>query len=98
MTKTLTRSNLSDALNRELGISHVESSELVDTTINEIINALTNHDTVKLSSFGTFDVRKKNARMGRNPKTKKDVPITARTVVTFHASNVLTQRANKTSS
>jgi len=95
MTQTLTRSDLAEAINHELGISHMESSELVDATINEIAQELAKHNAVKLSSFGTFDVRKKNARMGRNPKTKKDVPISARTVVTFHSSNILTQRANK---
>ncbi len=94
MTKTLTRADIADAVYRELGLSYVESADLVDSVINEIIDELGKHNSVKLSSFGTFEIRKKNARMGRNPKTKEEIPITARSVVSFHASNVLSKRVN----
>lgn len=95
MTKTLTRADIADAVYRELGLSYVESADLVDAMIDEIIQELEAHNTVKLSSFGTFEIRKKNARMGRNPKTKEEIPITARSVVTFHASNILSKRVNE---
>ena len=95
MTKTLTRADIADAVYTELGLSYVESADLVDAVIDEIIEELTAHRSVKLSSFGTFDIRQKNARMGRNPKTKESIPITARSVVSFHASNILSKRVNK---
>lgn len=93
--KTLTRADLADKLYAELGLSFSESSDLVDATIEEIIKALENKETVKLSSFGTFETRDKKARMGRNPKTKEEIPITARRVVTFHASNILVKNINE---
>ncbi len=95
---TLTRAELADDVYRKLGISHAESAELVDTVIEEIVTALQRDDQVKLSSFGTFSLRKKSQRMGRNPKTKEEIPITARRVVTFHASNLLVKRVNKNAS
>ncbi len=93
--KTLTRADLADKLYAELGLSFSESSDLVDATIEEIIKALENGEAVKLSSFGTFETRDKKARMGRNPKTKEEIPITARRVVTFHASNILVKNINE---
>jgi len=94
MTRTLTRADIADAIYRELGISHAESSEMVDAMVEEIIKALETEEVVKLSSFGTFSVRSKNARMGRNPKTKEEIPISARKVVGFRASNVLNKLIN----
>jgi len=94
MGETLTRAHLADTIYQELGLSHTESSELVDAVIDEIINALEEGESVKLSSFGTFEIRQKNERIGRNPKTKVEIPITARKVVSFHASNVLMKRIN----
>ena len=95
MTKTITRADLADAVYRDIGFSHAESSELIDSFFEEISNALAEGDSVKLSSFGTFSVRQKKARMGRNPKTKEEIPITSRKVVSFHASNVLTGSINE---
>lgn len=93
--QTLTRADLSAAVYREIGMSLSESSQLVDTVLEEISNALAAGDSVKLSSFGTFSLREKKARVGRNPKTGVEVPITPRTVLTFNASNIMKERVNK---
>ena len=89
MEKTTTRSTLSEAVFKSVGLSRNESSNLVDTVFNEILRTLTSGNDVKISSFGTFIVRNKKERIGRNPKTGEEVPITARQVVTFRSSNVL---------
>ena len=94
MEKTTTRSTLSEAVFKNVGLSRNESSILVDTVFNEILKSLIERDDVKISSFGTFIVRNKKERIGRNPKTGEEVPITARSVVTFRASNVLKSRVN----
>ncbi len=94
MTKTLTRADLSNAVYREIGLSLSESTQLVDTVIDEICDALSNGDMVKLSSFGTFKLRRKKERVGRNPKTGVEVPISPRTVLSFNASNILKQKVN----
>ena len=94
MDKTTTRSTLSEAVFKNVGLSRNESSALVDSVFNEILNSLIDGDDVKISSFGTFIVRNKKERIGRNPKTGEEVPITARSVVTFRASNVLKSRVN----
>jgi integration host factor subunit alpha len=74
---------------RNVGLSRNESASLVDSVFTEISKSLINGQDVKISSFGTFIVRNKKERVGRNPKTGEEVPITARQVVTFRASNVL---------
>ena len=84
-----TRSTLSEAVYRNVGLSRNESATLVDSVFTEISKSLINGQDVKISSFGTFIVRSKKERVGRNPKTGEEVPITARQVVTFRASNVL---------
>ena len=94
MGETVTRAHLSEAVYQEVGLSRNESAELVELVLAEIADSLAKGDTVKLSSFGSFSVRKKGGRMGRNPKTGEEVPITARSVVTFRASNVLKSRVN----
>ena len=94
MDKTTTRSTLSEAVFKNVGLSRNESSALVDTVFNEILKSLIDGDDVKISSFGTFIVRNKKERIGRNPKTGQEVPITARSVVTFRASNVLKLKVN----
>ncbi len=94
MDKTTTRSTLSEAVFKNVGLSRNESSSLVDSVFNEILKSLIDGDDVKISSFGTFIVRNKKERIGRNPKTGEEVPITARSVVTFRASNVLKSRVN----
>ena len=94
MEKSITRSSLSEAVFKNVGLSRNESANLVDSVFNEILSSLIQGDDVKISSFGTFVVRKKKERIGRNPKTGEEVPITARSVVTFRASNVLKSRVN----
>ena len=94
MDKTTTRSTLSEAVFKNVGLSRNESSTLVDSVFNEILKSLIDGDDVKISSFGTFIVRNKKERIGRNPKTGEEVPITARSVVTFRASNVLKSKVN----
>ena len=94
MEKTTTRSSLSEAVFKNVGLSRNESSNLVDTVFSEILKNLTSGKDVKISSFGTFIVRSKKERVGRNPKTGEEVPISARHVVTFRASNVLKSKVN----
>ena len=90
MEKTATtRSTLSEAVYRNVGLSRNESAALVDSVFNEISKSLIDGKDVKISSFGTFIVRNKKERIGRNPKTGEEVAITARQVVTFRSSNVL---------
>ena len=94
MDKTTTRSTLSEAVFKNVGLSRNESASLVDSVFDEIFKSLISGDDVKISSFGTFVVRKKGERIGRNPKTGEEVPISARSVVTFRASNVLKSKVN----
>lgn len=95
MTKTLTRADLSNSVYREIGLSLSESTDLVDAVIEEVSKALEQGDMVKLSSFGTFKLRRKKQRIGRNPKTGIEVPISPRTVLSFNASNILKNKVNK---
>ena len=90
--KTVTRAQLTEAVYREVGLSRNESADLVESVLNEISDALSEGETVKISSFGSFFVRKKGQRIGRNPKTGEEVPISPRRVLTFKASNVLKQK------
>ncbi|NWG91648.1 MAG: integration host factor subunit alpha [Parvularculaceae bacterium] len=92
---TLTRADLTDAIFQALGISRNESSEFVERILEEVSLALEKGEAVKISSFGTFSIRQKKLRMGRNPKTGEEVPITPRRVVTFRASHVLKDQINK---
>lgn len=93
--QTLTRADLTDAIHRSLGISRNESSDFVERILEQVSSTLERGETVKISSFGTFSVRQKKLRMGRNPKTGEEVPITPRRVVTFRASHVLKDQINK---
>jgi len=95
MGDTITRSHLSEAVYQEVGLSRNESAELVELVLGEIADCLSKGDTVKLSSFGSFSVRKKGGRMGRNPKTGEEVPIKPRRVLVFRTSHVLKERINK---
>ena len=92
---TVTRAELSEAVYQEVGLSRNESSELVETVLEEISQALIRGDVVKLSSFGSFSVREKGQRIGRNPKTGEEVPILPRRVLVFRASHVLKNRINE---
>lgn len=91
---TMTRSDLSEAVYREIGLSRNESAELVESILTRIADSLVQGDTVKISSFGTFAVREKNERMGRNPKTGQEVPIPPRRVLVFRPSHILKDRVN----
>ncbi|PQA86097.1 integration host factor subunit alpha [Hyphococcus luteus] len=94
--KTITRADLTDAVYRSLGISRNESSAFVERILDEVAQTLEKGETVKISSFGTFSVRDKKLRMGRNPKTGEEVPIEPRRVITFRASHVLKDQINDT--
>ena len=87
--KTLTRADLSEAVHRQIGLSRSESADLVKSMLDMMSEHLVNGETVKLSSFGTFMVRQKNGRIGRNPKTGEEVPITPRRVLVFRPSQVM---------
>ena len=92
--KTLTRADLSEAVHRQIGLSRSESADLVKSMLDMISDYLVEGETVKLSSFGTFMVRSKNGRIGRNPKTGEEVPIEPRRVLVFKPSAVLKSRVN----
>jgi integration host factor subunit alpha len=92
---TLTRAALSEAVYREIGLSLAESGDLVDDVLEQVVQALEHGSTVKISSFGTFAVRQKKQRIGRNPKTGVEVPITPRRVLSFRPSNLLKDDINK---
>lgn len=91
---TITRADLSQAVYEQVGLSRNESADLVETVLEEVCRALERGEMVKISSFGTFQVRSKRQRIGRNPKTGEEVPILPRRVLTFRASNVLKERIN----
>ena len=95
MSKTLTRSDLSEAVYREVGLSRTESADLVESILAHLSDALVDGDTVKISSFGTFSVREKGARIGRNPKTGEEVPIEPRRVLVFRPSHILKDKINE---
>ena len=92
--KTLTRADLSEALHRELGLARTESADLVKAVLDEISDALVAGENVKLSSFGTFMVRDKRGRVGRNPKTGVEAPITPRRVLVFRPSQIMRNLVN----
>ncbi len=91
---TVTRADLAEALYREIGLSRTESSELVESVIDQISQALLRGESVKLAGFGTFSLRDKKQRIGRNPKTGEAVPITPRRVLVFKASQVMRERVD----
>ena len=90
--KTLTRMDLTEAVFREVGLSRNEYSALVESVLGHMSDALATGETVKISSFGTFSVRDKAARVGRNPKTGEEVPILPRRVMTFRPSHLMKDR------
>ncbi len=93
--KTVTRAQLGEAVFREVGLSRNESANLVESVLNLIAESLARGDTVKVSSFGSFSVRTKGRRVGRNPKTGEEVPILPRRVLVFRASHVLKGLINR---
>jgi integration host factor subunit alpha len=92
---TVTRAQLTEAVYQEVGLSRNESAELVESVIAEISDALERGEMVKISSFGSFAVRRKGQRIGRNPKTGQEVPISPRRVLVFRASHALKNQINQ---
>ena len=92
--KTVTRADLCEAVYQKIGLSRTESAALVELVLKEITDCLERGETVKLSSFGAFVVRKKGQRIGRNPKTGTEVPISPRRVMVFKPSAILKQHIN----
>ena len=86
---TLTKAELADLLYEQVGLNKREAKDMVEAFFEEVRQALESGDSVKLSGFGNFELRKKSERPGRNPKTGEEIPISARRVVTFHASQKL---------
>src|SRR4051812_45850991 len=92
--KTLTRADLGEAVHRTIGLSRTESADLVKNVLDAMTDTLAGGEPVKLSSFGTFMVRNKTGRVGRNPKTGEEVPITPRRVLVFRPSQVMKNLIN----
>lgn len=92
---TLTKADLADILFEQVGLNKREAKDMVEAFFEEVRTALEVGDSVKLSGFGNFELRKKSERPGRNPKTGEEIPITARRVVTFHASQKLKSRVEE---
>jgi integration host factor subunit alpha len=92
---TLTRADLADAMHREVGLSRTDSARLVEQIIDNMCDALAKGENVKISGFGTFVLRDKGQRIGRNPKTGVEVPIAPRRVLTFRASQMMRDRIVK---
>lgn len=93
--RTITRADLAEAVYEEVGLSRNESSDLVEAVLDEVSDTLIKGENVKISSFGSFSIREKGERIGRNPKTGVEVPILPRKVVVFRASHVLKDRINE---
>lgn len=89
---TLTRADLAETINRKMGLSRAESLDLVEEILDKMCSALSQGENVKISGFGSFVLRDKKERIGRNPKTGIEVPITPRRVMTFRASQLLKER------
>ena len=94
-SRTITRADLAEAVYESVGLSRNESSDLVEAVLDQVSEALIEGDNVKISSFGSFTIREKGERIGRNPKTGVEVPISPRKVLVFRASHVLKERINK---
>jgi integration host factor subunit alpha len=92
--RTLTRADLSEAVHRQVGLSRTESADLVKLVLDTMTDTIVEGHSIKLSSFGTFIVRSKSGRMGRNPKTGEEVPITPRRVLVFRPSQVMKNLIN----
>lgn len=92
----LTRADLAEAVHQEIGLTRQDGAQLVERTLDLIVEALGRGETVKLSGFGVFQVRSKTARMGRNPKTGQPAAIEPRRVISFRASQVMKARVDGT--
>ena len=91
---TVTKADIVENVYQKIGFSKKEASELVEMVFDQLKNTLCDGEKVKISGFGNFVVREKKERVGRNPKTGVEVPITPRTVLTFHTSNILKAKIN----
>ena len=91
---TLTRADLADVIHRKVGLSRAESLDMVENILGHMCNAMADGENVKISGFGTFLLRDKSERVGRNPKTGVEVPITPRRVMTFRASKMLKDKVS----
>jgi integration host factor subunit alpha len=89
---TLTRADLAEMLNRQIGLSRADAAQMVESILGHLTEALIGGENVKISGFGTFVLRDKGERIGRNPKTGIEVPITPRRVLTFRASQGMRQK------
>jgi integration host factor subunit alpha len=89
---TLTRADLADTINHEVGLSRADAAQMVELVLDHMTSALERGENVKISGFGTFLLRDKGERVGRNPKTGVEVPITPRRVLTFRASQIMKER------
>lgn len=92
---TLTRADLAETINRKMGFSRAESLDMVESILDQMCGAMSRGENVKISGFGSFVLRDKKERIGRNPKTGVEVPITPRRVMTFRASQLLKDRILK---
>lgn len=91
-TDTLTRAEIAETINTEIGLSRADAARIVESLLEHMCNALHSGENVKISGFGTFLLRDKSGRIGRNPKTGVEVPIEPRRVLTFRPSQILRQR------
>ena len=97
MSRSIIRADIAEAIYQNIGLSRNESAEIVATILDEISKSLEDGEKVKISSFGSFSVNSKNERVGRNPKTGQEVPITPRRVMTFRPSHILRDLVNSSS-
>jgi integration host factor subunit alpha len=97
MSRSVIRADIAEAIYQNIGLSRNESADIVATILDEISKSLESGHKVKISSFGTFSVNSKDERIGRNPKTGQEVPITPRRVMTFRPSHILRDRVNSSS-
>ena len=93
--RTVTRAQLTEAVYQEAGLSRNESADLVESVLDEVADHLVQGDVVKVTSFGSFNVREKGERIGRNPETGEEFPILPRRVLSFRPSHVLKDRINQ---
>ena len=93
--RTLTRADLAEAVMQKIGLPRKESQDMVESVLAEVCRSLERGESVKLSSFGTFGIREKGERVGRNPKTGEEVPITPRRVLVYRASNIVKAKTNR---
>ena len=97
MKRSLIRADIAEAIYQKIGLSRNESADMVGTILDEISESLEKGNNIKITSFGSFTVRNKSQRIGRNPKTGQEVPITPRRVLSFRPSHILRKKVNTSS-